>query len=184
MTQTEMQDLLSGELQGAWSLDPEATTVRFSHKTLWGLVAVKGTFGVAEGSGRIEPSGGLTGNVVLSAASVDTGNAKRDTHLRSSDFFDVDRHQKFGVRVLSAAPVPGGFELQTQLTVKGISEPQTVVAHLLSKTPDALTVAIDTEIDREHFGLSWNKLGMIKGLTKMRIEATFRRPVDDPTPDR
>jgi hypothetical protein len=38
-----------------------------------------------------------------------------------------------------------------------------------------VTLAIDTEVDRERFGLLWNKLGMMKGLTKVQIEATFRR---------
>jgi len=175
MTQTDMQELLTGELQGAWTLDPEATTVRFSHRTLWGLVSVKGSFAVTEGSGRIDPSGGLTGDLVLSAASVDTSNAKRDTHLRSADFFDVDRHPTLAVRVLSGAAVPGGFEFRAQLTVKGISEPQILLARLRSRTPDAVTVAIDTKVDRERFGLSWNKLGVIRGLTKVQIEATFRR---------
>ena len=175
MTQTDTLDVLAGELQGAWALDPEATTVRFSHKTLWGLASVKGTFAAIEGSGVIEPGGDITGNVVLSAASVDTGHTKRDTHLRSADFFDTDSHPTLVVQVLSAASVPGGFELRAQLTVKGISEPQKATARLLSKSPDTVAVAIDTEVDRERFGLGWNKLGMIKGPTKVGIEATFRR---------
>jgi polyisoprenoid-binding protein YceI len=174
-TQTDMQELLTNEMQGAWSLDPDATTVRFSQRAMWGLASVRGTFAVTEGSGRIDPSGGLTGDLVLSAASVDTKNAKRDTHLRSADFFDVDLHPTLGVRVLSGAAVPGGVEFQAHLTVKGISEPQNVVARLLSRTPDAVTVAIDTEVERERFGLLWNKFGMMRGLTGVQIEATFRR---------
>jgi polyisoprenoid-binding protein YceI len=174
MTQTEMQELLTGEMQGAWTLDPEATTVRFSQKAMWGLASVNGTFAATEGSGRIDPSG-VTGDLVLSAASVDTNNAKRDTHLRSADFFDVELHPTLVVRVLSGAAVPGGVELHAQLTVKGISEPQNLVARLLSRTPNTVTLAIATEVDRERFGLLWNKLGMMKGLTKVQIEATFRR---------
>ena len=65
MTQTEMQELLTGEMQGAWTLDPEATTVRFSQKAMWGLASVNGTFAATEGSGRIDPSGVTGASFVL-----------------------------------------------------------------------------------------------------------------------
>jgi hypothetical protein len=40
---------------------------------------------------------------------------------------------------------------------------------------DSVTVAIDTEVEREPFGSLWNKFGMMRGLTRVQIEATFRR---------
>ena len=77
---------------GLWQLDPSATTVAVRQKTMWGLVTVKGAFTAVTGQGEVRADGSAVGTLTLRAASLDTGNAKRDTHLKSADFFDADNH--------------------------------------------------------------------------------------------
>ena len=59
-------------------------------KSVWGLVPVKGAFREVTGHGTVTPAGEVSGRIEIGAASVDTGNAKRDKHLRSDDFFLSD----------------------------------------------------------------------------------------------
>ena len=58
---------------------------------MWGLLPVRGRFDRFDGSYDVGPDG-TTIELTIDADSLDTGNAKRDEHLRSSDFFDVDDH--------------------------------------------------------------------------------------------
>ena len=69
----ELAGRLTGELQA---------------KTLWGLVTVKGRFERYEG--RLDFSEDPVIELAINAASLDTGHAKRDKHLRSETFFAVD----------------------------------------------------------------------------------------------
>jgi len=169
------QDLLTQELLGRWVLDVEHTTVRIAQKTMWGLVTVKGSFTVVEGAGQIEPGGALTGSIALSAASVDTGNKKRDDHLRSAEFFDVGRYPTVDLRIQAGTVTGDEVQLKSELTVKGIHEPQALTARIAESTPTTVTVAVDADVDRTRFGLTWNKGGMIKGLTRVHVDARFNR---------
>ncbi len=54
---------------GVWQLDQTASTVGISHKTMWGLVNVKGTFGTLSGQGEVRGDGSAIGTVTLDAAS-------------------------------------------------------------------------------------------------------------------
>jgi polyisoprenoid-binding protein YceI len=175
MPEIAPQDLLPHELLGRWSLDVEHTTVGIAHKTMWGLMTVKGTFTAVEGGGQIDPGGVLSGAVVLQASSIDTGNTKRDDHLRSADFFDVDRHPTLGLRIQGGTVAGDEVLLRSELTVKGISEPQDLTARITESSPTSVTVAVDGQVDRSRFGLSWNRGGMIKGLTTVHVDARFRR---------
>ena len=74
-----------------WTADPSRTTVEFEVKHLWGLHTVRGRFNRFDGSYVVGPAGPEI-ELTIDAASVDTGNAARDKHLRSWDFFDVAVH--------------------------------------------------------------------------------------------
>ncbi|MFD6553827.1 YceI family protein [Streptomyces sp. NPDC058398] len=163
---------------GLWQLDPARSTVAIAHRTMWGLVTVKGTFGNVTGEGEIKPDGTAHGVVSVDATSLDTKNAKRDEHLRGSDFFDTENHPTLAFAVSSAAvPEDGTAEIAGQLTVRGASSAQAVTAHVTASSGDAISLAMEFTVDREQFGMVWNQLGMIRGLTTVTATLTFARAV-------
>lgn len=158
---------------GVWQLDATASTVALRHKTMWNLVTVKGAFGGVGGRGEVSADGTATGTVTLDAASLDTGHKKRDEHLRSADFFDVANHPEITFAVREAQLGSGGtVEVSGQLTVRGVSRPQSVTARLLDAGADALTLETEFTVDRAEFGLGWNQLGMMRG--PATVTATLR----------
>ncbi|MEU8867765.1 YceI family protein [Streptomyces umbrinus] len=161
---------------GLWQLDPARTTVAIKHKTMWGLVGVKGVFAGVTGEGEVQPDGTARGTITLDAASLDTKNRKRDEHLRGGDFFDADRHPSLVFAVRNATVRQDDtVEISGQLTARGISRPQTVTARVTGATASAVTLTAEFAVDREQFGMGWNQMGMIRGLTTVTATLAFTR---------
>lgn len=161
---------------GTWQLDPAASTVAVRHKTMWGLVTVKGTFAAVTGNGEVRPDGSAAGTITLDVASLDTRNAKRDKHLRSADFFDADNHPEITFAARSAELRDGDtVQVVGQLTVRGISRPKTFTARLVGADDRSLTLDAEFTVDRDQFGMGWNQLGMIRGLTTVAATLRFTR---------
>ncbi|MFI9253502.1 YceI family protein [Streptomyces sp. NPDC053069] len=161
---------------GTWQLDSAASTVALRHKTLWGLVTVKGAFTAVTGAGEVRPDGSATGTVTVDAASLDTRHAKRDTHLRSADFLDAGTHPEITFAVRGADRLDGdGVRITGQLTVRGVSRPVSLTAHLTGASADAVTLEAEFTVDREQFGMGWNQLGMMRGLTTVTAGLRFTR---------
>src|SRR3954453_7846168 len=74
----------------AWRLDPARSSVEFHVRHFYGLMTVKGEF--ADYDGTLELGATPAVELTIHAASLDTKRAKRDEHLRSDDFFDVEHH--------------------------------------------------------------------------------------------
>ncbi|WP_328874334.1 YceI family protein [Streptomyces sp. NBC_00287] len=161
---------------GLWQLDPAATKVALKHRTMWGLVTVKGAFAGVAGQGEVRPDGSAVGSVTLDASSLDTKNTKRDEHLRSADFLDAANHPEltFAVR---GAELRGGdtVHVDGQLTVRGISRPQTVTARLAGSDTTSVTLEAEFTVDRGQFGMGWNQLGMIRGVATVTATLRFIR---------
>ncbi|WNM30811.1 YceI family protein [Streptomyces sp. Li-HN-5-11] len=158
---------------GLWELDRTASTVAVRHRTMWGLVTVKGTFTAVTGQGEVKPDGTAVGTVTLDAATLDTGNAKRDTHLRSADFFDTDHHPEILFAVRGAERRDGGtVHVTGQLTVRGIARPLSFTARVTGADPGAVTLDAEFTVDREQFGMGWNQMGMMRG--PATVAATLR----------
>ncbi|WP_328479220.1 YceI family protein [Streptomyces sp. NBC_00377] len=163
---------------GLWQLDAGASTVALKHKSMWGLVPVKGVFATVGGGGEVSADGTVTGTLTLDAASIDTKNAKRDAHLRSADFFDVDKYPEitFALRA-SELGADGTARMSGQLTVHGISRPQAVTARVTQADADAVTLDATFTVDRQEFGITTNQLGMMGGLTTITTTLRFTRAV-------
>ncbi|NEC91156.1 YceI family protein [Streptomyces sp. SID12501] len=161
---------------GLWQLDRTASTVAIKHRTMWNLVTVKGTFAITGGGGEVLPDGSATGTLTLDAASLDTKHAKRDKHLHGADFFDAENHPDITFAVRGAELRDGEtVHVNGQLTVRGISRPTTLTARLTDGGADALTLDAEFTVDRDQFGLGWNQLGMIRGLTTVTATLRFTR---------
>lgn len=165
---------------GQWTLDPDRSSVEISHRHFWGLSKVKGSFSGLHGSGQVGQDGSVSGRFSVDAASVDTKNKKRDDHLRSDDFFSVAEHPEITFEVQAAGPNGGArFLVHGVLTARGVSRPVQVPVTVRDLGNDALTLEADFEVDRSTHGMTWNKLGVIRGQTNVQVVARFVRSAGD-----
>lgn len=169
---TTHSPLTDPDLAGAWTLDPERSSVRFTSKTLWGLIPVNGRFTGVRGDGVITPGGQLTGQLVISADSVRTGIGMRDHHLQAADFFDAERFPEIVVAVTGIAP--DGTPTAT-LTIRGTTLPLALSTAVTRPDPDTVKITARGEIDRTRWGVSGNMLGMMPPATTLVTEAVFAR---------
>ncbi|MFF7210964.1 YceI family protein [Streptomyces sp. NPDC008238] len=164
----------TGLRTGTWTLDPAASAVRLRHRTMWGAATVKGAFGEVGGEGELAADGTARGTLTVGAASLDTGNKQRDTHLRSAEFLDADAHPAI---VFTAHRVTAGTDgtlsADGELTVRGTTRPVALTGRVESPSADAVVLTVDVLVDRADFGLTWNRMGMIKGAAALSVVARF-----------
>jgi polyisoprenoid-binding protein YceI len=167
---------------GTFTLDPAHTRVGFVVRHLM-INKVRGGFGDVAGDVVVaEDPLESSVHATIQAASIDTGVADRDNHLRSADFLDAASHptlefRSTGLRSRSA----NEFVLDGELTVRGITRPVTLRLEFegAARSPwgqEVVGFTATTEIDREEFGLTWNQAletgGVLVGKQiKIEIEA-------------
>jgi polyisoprenoid-binding protein YceI len=146
------------QFAGTWTLDPARTSIVFHTKAMW-ILKVKGQVTALEGSGTVGADGSFSGSLVLDPATIDTKNKKRDAHLRTADFFEVDAYPTMTFTASGARPNGAGkVEVTGTLTIHGQPRPLVVEADV-SATGDAATVVAEVDIDRAAWGLTWAKMG-------------------------
>lgn len=162
---------------GLWQLDPTASTVVVRHRTMWGLETVKVRFGTVAGSGEVLADGTATGTVTIGADSLGSGNGTRDKHLRSADFLGTEQYPEIVFAVGGAGPpaADGTVPVGGELTVRGVTRPQDLTARLTGADPGAVTLETEFTVDREQFGMSWNRLGIMRGLATVTATLRFTR---------
>jgi len=146
-----------------WQLDPAHTHVEFSVKHLM-IARVKGRFAGVTGTVALggDPADS-TVDVVIDAASIDTREAKRDAHLRSADFFDVERFPTIAFRSREVRPTGAGdFSVVGDLTIRDVTRDVTLEVTDEGRGTDPwggerAGFSATTEIDRRDFGLTWNQ---------------------------
>ncbi|MGV0814255.1 YceI family protein [Mycolicibacterium boenickei] len=159
---------------GNWTLVPDRSRVTFRNKTLWGLATVTGQFTEFAGEGSADAA--VNGRVTIAAASVRTGIGKRDEHLRSADFFDVETHPEITVRAKGLVPSDDGVaRLTTVLTVRGVSKTVELPVDLQVLDDGALQLSGQFPVQRAEFGVSGNLLGMVGPTTVLSGELVFTR---------
>jgi polyisoprenoid-binding protein YceI len=146
-----------------WSLDPAHSEVQFKVKHL-AITTVTGSLGTFEGT--VETTGDDFSTAVISfsgdAASISTGSEQRDGHLKSPDFFDVEKSPKITFTSSKFEKVDGSnFKLLGNLTIKGVSKPISLDVEFggTQKDPWGNTKAgftLSGKINRKDFGLAWN----------------------------
>jgi polyisoprenoid-binding protein YceI len=161
---------------GPWVLNPEHSKVAFTHKSMWGLVNVRGTFGGVSGEVTQGADASLQGSISVDATTIDTKNRKRDTHLKSADFFDAEAHPTISYAVRSGEFLPDGtVVLNGELQVHGVTRPVELTARIDQESASSATLSAEVIIDRADFGLAWNRMGMINGKAALSVEAQFSR---------
>ena len=91
-----------------WRLDPDLSTAEFRVPNFWGLMKVRGRFDRLSGWLEIGEQGQRRIELTIDATSLNTGNDKRDEHLRSDDFFDTPARARHDVEPARDDPDPGG----------------------------------------------------------------------------
>ena len=148
-----------------WSIDPAHSHVEFAVKHLM-IATVKGRFGVVQGTARTDDSDPSRGGVEveIDADSIDTRQAQRDAHLKSADFFDVEKFPKLTFKSTRIHDVSGDdFKLTGDLTIHGVTRPVTldVTSEGRGKDPwggDRAGFSATGKIKRSEFGLTWNQV--------------------------
>ena len=166
---------------GTYEIDRSHSMVEFVGRHLM-VTKVRGHFGSYSGAITIaEPPGESSVNVTIDAASIDTGDEKRDAHLRSPDFLDVENHPTLEFR---STGIDVGdderFRITGDLTVHGETHPVTLDATFDGSFSDPwggsrVGFTASTEIDREKWGLTWNvplETGGVLVGKKIRLDLT------------
>ncbi|HEX2877330.1 MAG TPA: YceI family protein [Polyangiaceae bacterium] len=146
-----------------WKLDPSHTSIGFSVPHLV-ISSVDGRFKEASATVKLDDAD-LTKSdvsVTINTASVDTGDAKRDEHLRSPDFFDAKKFPTVTFKSTKISKAGSGYKLTGNLTIRDVTKPVTLDATVSApvKTPwgnQARAATVTGKVKRGDFGLKWNK---------------------------
>ncbi len=180
-----ISQIASSVTAGTWTVDPEHTTLEFRVRHV-GLARVRGVFRVFEGALVVSERGELSGWAAIDAASLDTGVAARDAHLRSADFFAVEEHPRISFATTSVQPLDGDrVRIAGELTIRGVTRPVQLDGELLGTARDVedrdrIGLEATGVLDRRDFGLTWNTTvdggGLLVGnRVDMRLEISALR---------
>jgi polyisoprenoid-binding protein YceI len=158
--------------EGPWTLDPSRSSVEFHVRHFYGLMTVKGNF--AEYEGVLDLGASPAVELTIQAASLDTKMAKRDVHLRSKDFFDVEHHQQ--VRFVSDDVSRDGDKLTVrgQLHAAGRQIPLTLDA-TVREVDGELEIEAVTHADHRELGMTWSPLGLLRAPSKLMVRGRLVR---------
>jgi polyisoprenoid-binding protein YceI len=149
-----------------WRIDPTRSSVEFYAPNFWGLATVKGKF--ERYNGTLELFETPVIELAIDAASLNTNNKKRDTHLRSGDFSDVADHPQVGFVSDSATLIGQQLKVRGHLHAAGKSIPVDLDA-TVRLVGDELEVEAETHANHRHLGMTWNPLGMLRTPSKLIV---------------
>ena len=150
------------DLSGDWTIDPSHTRIGFSARHAM-VTTVRGQFKDFEGEAHIDTADPSASSVTvkIQAASIDTGVADRDGHLRSGDFFDAETYPEITFVSTDVSRDGDDWTVKGDLTIKGVSKPVTVEFESTGSARDPfgnLRIGFEggTAINRKDWGLTWN----------------------------
>jgi polyisoprenoid-binding protein YceI len=177
---------IPGYIAGTWDIDPIHSEIGFSVRHMM-VSKVRGKF--SEFSGTLVTGATPTDSSVsaeIQMGSIDTGNADRDTHIRSADFFSVEEFPTMTYRSTGVREDDGEYILDGELTLKGHTRSVPLALEFGGIGPDPFggTRAGFTakgEIKRSDFGVDFNAAletgGVVvadKVLIELEVEAVLR----------
>lgn len=141
-----------------WRIDTNHSELSFRVRHF--VSRVRGTFGEWAGTVTAPPGawGDGTVEVTVRTASVDTNHERRDSHLRSADFFDVATHPTMTFRSRSASVAEGRLRLEGDLTIRGVTKPVALEGEFLGEQGSRAGFSASATINRLDFGLAWNRI--------------------------
>ena len=147
---------------GTWTIDATHTRLGFIARHAM-VTKVRGSFDDVAGTIVIDAAnpGGSTAEVTVALASIATGNADRDAHLRSPDFFDVENNTAMTFTSTGVKQDGDEFVMIGDLSIKGITRPVELELEPTGVATDPFGNVRagfegEAEISRKDFGLTWN----------------------------
>jgi polyisoprenoid-binding protein YceI len=148
-----------------WRVDPASFHVEFYVKHFWGLGTVKGHFNRFQGT--LGPSGA---ELTIDADSLDTNNPKRDKHLRSKDFFDVEQHPY--IRFVSQSV--GDQSVTGVLYARGASVALEIPVSV-RRGGEELEFEAVTTLDQRELGITFSPLGVVRTPSRLVVRGRLVR---------
>ncbi|MCC7363303.1 MAG: YceI family protein [Dehalococcoidia bacterium] len=153
--------LLEGYQPMTWQLDPTHSSIQFGVKHM--LVATtRGTFREYDVDATIDEANPAASQAVVTirAASIDTGEANRDGHLKSADFFDAETYPEIVFRSKRIEPKGSDVRLIGDLTVKGVTKEVALEGEWSAPQQDPFGgtragISVEGKVNRKDFGLTW-----------------------------
>ena len=163
----------------SYSIDSSHTAVEFVVRHLM-ITKVRGRFGAVSGSIELEPGNDVPRSVraTIDATSIDTREAQRDAHLKSADFFEVEKYPSLEFASTRIEGEAGAFTIYGNLTIHGVTREVALKAQFEGRAADPwggqrVGYSASTSINRKDFGLTWNAAletgGVVVG-DEVRIE--------------
>lgn len=151
------------EKMSKWSVDTSHSSISFQVKHMM-VSKVKGTydqFSIKVDSESIEDLTTATISIDIDVATINTKNEDRDNHLKSADFFDVEKYPSIKFQSTSITKSGDQYKITGDLTIKDMTKPVTFDVEYNGKGTNPWGVEVygfegETKIDREEFGLIWN----------------------------
>jgi polyisoprenoid-binding protein YceI len=147
---------------GVYTLDESHSSVSFSARHLM-VSKVRGRFPVSDGRLVIDEQPAQSSvEASIDVARVESGDPKRDDHLRSGDFFDTQHYPTATFRSTRIEDHgEGEFTLHGELTVRGVTHPVTLEGEYLGTQASPwndtrIGFSAETEVNRKDWGLEWN----------------------------
>lgn len=150
-------------LTGTWDADATHSSAEFSIRHMM-IANVKGAFKIKQATVVFDEADPAAAKITaaLDVASVNTGTADRDNHLKSADFFDAENHPE--ITFASTRVTPKGdntYRVEGDLTIRGTARPVVLDVEVDGTGRDPwggfrAGVLATTSFDRSTFGLTWN----------------------------
>ena len=146
-----------------WNLDSTHSSVTFSVRHMV-IASVKGRFATFTVDANVDETNlaNSSATVRIDAASIDTRDSQRDTHLRSADFLDAETHPQI-VFASKKIESRGGsdYRIVGDLTIRGVTKPVTLDGEVSGPVKDPwggtrVGLSAQGKINRKEFGLNWN----------------------------
>lgn len=147
-----------------WTIDPVHSMPEFSVKYMV-ISTVKARFTKVDGTLDLDEANPLRSSVraTIDVTTLNTGDAQRDAHLRSPDFFDVERFPTIAFQSTNVERVDDeNWKVTGDLTIRDVTRPVTLAVEYEGQIKDAYgkqrgAFTAATAFDRKDFGLNWNR---------------------------
>ncbi|NOU28331.1 MAG: YceI family protein [Polyangiaceae bacterium] len=162
-----------------WNIDASHSSIHFIARHMI-ITKVRGAFKAFAGTIALDEADMTKSSVQvdIEAGSIDTAEPKRDGHLKSPDFFDVEKYPSLSFKSKSIQKSGNNYEVVGDLTIHGVTKEVTLHSLFEGRGKDPwggerVAFAAKTSVNREDFGLTWNQVleaGGVLVSSKIEIE--------------